>query len=103
MVFHKKLIIPIGMCGLLKRDYLENPDIGFAILPEHTNNGYAYEAAKATINFAKTHLNISHLAGFTIGYNIYSINLLNKLGFTFDRMIQIPNNDEDLMLFVKSF
>src|SRR5690349_9858902 len=41
---------PIGMCGLLKRDNLEHPDLGYAFLPEFWSKGYAREAAKATLD-----------------------------------------------------
>ena len=47
---------PIGMCGLLKREYLEHPDIGFAFLPEYSGKGYAYEIAKATMDYAEAML-----------------------------------------------
>jgi RimJ/RimL family protein N-acetyltransferase len=46
----------IGMCGIIKRDQLENPDIGFAFLPDYAGKGYAFETASATLSFAKDHL-----------------------------------------------
>lgn len=97
----KDSLIPIGICGLLKRDYLQDHDIGFAILPEYENNGYTLEAAEATLSFAKSKLNISKILAFTLNYNGKSISLLNKLGLTFDKMIHIPNDDEELALFSK--
>ena len=41
---------PIGMCGLLKRAELSDPDIGFALLPDFWNKGFAFEAATAVTN-----------------------------------------------------
>ena len=37
--------VPLGICGLLKRDGLEDVDIGFAFLPRFWAKGYAYESA----------------------------------------------------------
>lgn len=39
----------VGMCGLLKRDILPDVDVGYAFLPEHWGQGYAFEAADATV------------------------------------------------------
>src|ERR1043166_3210050 len=41
--------VPIGMCGILKRDTLPHPDIGFAFLPRYWNKGYAFESAAAGV------------------------------------------------------
>ena len=102
LIVLKHTLMPIRICGILKRDYLEDLDIGFALLPEYERNGYGFEAAKATLTFAKHKLKLSRIVGFTVGYNNNSINLLNKLGFKFEKMINIPNDDEDLALFAKS-
>ena len=45
---------PIGMCGLLKRDTLDDVDVGFAYLPQFGGQGYATEAARATLNYGRT-------------------------------------------------
>ena len=60
---------PIGMCGIVNRTNLEQPDIGFAFLPEYTGKGYAVEIAKATIQFAKTKLKLPIVYGITVPYN----------------------------------
>src|SRR5215211_8957085 len=44
---------PIGMCGLIKREELPDPDIGFAFLPEFCNKGFAFEAATAVLHDAR--------------------------------------------------
>lgn len=103
LVALKNSSIPVGMCGILKRDFLEDHDIGFAMLPEYENNGYGFEAANATILFAKEKLNLSRVVGFALHYNNHSINLLNKLGFKYEKIIRMPNDDEDLALFAKTF
>lgn len=90
---------PIGMCGLLKRDYLDNPDIGFAFLPDYTGKGYAFEVAKATINYAKDSLNIPCVMAITIPTNKRSIHLLERIGLRFIKIISSQTGSEELMLF----
>jgi RimJ/RimL family protein N-acetyltransferase len=103
LIVLKQSLVPIGICGILKREFNKDLDIGFAMLPEYENNGYGYEAANATLSFAKHKLKISRIVGFTLDYNNHSINLLNKLGFKYEKMIRLPNDDEDLALFAKTF
>ncbi len=103
LVALKESSIPVGMCGILKREFLNDHDIGFAMLPEYESNGYCYEAASGTLLFAKNKLRLSRIVGFTLHYNNHSINLLNKLGFKYEKMIRTPNDDEELALFAKTF
>jgi RimJ/RimL family protein N-acetyltransferase len=90
---------PLGMCGLLKRDKLENPDIGFAFLPEFTGKGFAYEIAKATMDYAKDVLKMSCVLAITTPTNTASIKLLEKIGLKFKKIFSFPNENEELMLF----
>ncbi len=90
-----------GMCGLVKRDSLEEVDIGFALLPQYENNGYAFEASEAVMNFAKEKLKLHRLAAITVPYNNSSVKLLEKLGMKFERTIHLPDDPEALMLFNK--
>ena len=90
---------PVGMCGILKRESLENPDIGFAFLPAFTGKGLAFEIASSTLLYAKEKLNLPVIFAITNPENKRSINLLEKIGMTFIRTIKsIPDNKE-LMLF----
>lgn len=82
LVSLKETGTPIGSAGLYKREGLENPDVGYAFLPQFWNNGFAFEAADAVMQFALNELNIKKIAGITLPDNISSINLLRKLGFT---------------------
>ena len=95
----KKDNIPVGMCGLIKRDTLENIDLGFALSPVFTGNGYAFEAAFATLNYAKTVLKLERIIAITTTENKNSIKLLEKLKFVFEKMVRFSNEEEDLMLF----
>lgn len=90
---------PIGMCGLLKRDTLENPDIGFALLPRFSGQGYASEIVNATILYAKEKLNIQKISAITLPHNLKSIRLLESIGFNFCKTIRMPGNNDDLRLY----
>jgi RimJ/RimL family protein N-acetyltransferase len=72
---------PLGMCGLVKRDTLPAPDIGFAFLERHRGEGYALEAARATLAHARTQLGLARVLAIATADNARSGNLLMKLGF----------------------
>lgn len=99
MVELKNTHIPIGMCGLIKRDNLLYPDIGFAFLEEFMGKGYAFEVAEETINFAKKNLNKETIKAITLPTNVRSISLLKKLGMTFEKNFSFDGLTEELMLF----
>lgn len=90
---------PIGMCGLIKRTYLDYPDIGFAFLPAFTGKGYAAESAMATMDFAKNTLNLPVVSAIVLPANSPSIKLLSKLSMTYRRPFISPDTNEELMLF----
>jgi [ribosomal protein S5]-alanine N-acetyltransferase len=79
---------PIGIVTLIKRDYLEYSDIGFAFLPQYTKNGYAHEATGAVL--AEITHNQQHecILAITTKENTDSIRLLEKLGLNFDKEIE---------------
>jgi len=87
------------MCGILKRDTLENPDIGFSFLPAFMGMGYAFEIANATINYAKNKLNLKTILAITVPTNKRSRQLLEKIGLKFIKTIYTPVDNEELMLF----
>jgi RimJ/RimL family protein N-acetyltransferase len=89
----------VGMCGLIKRDTLENVDLGFAFLSRFWSNGYAYEAAAAVMSYAKTGLGIDRILAITAPNNKASGRLLGKLGFTLERLIVATSGAQDLMLY----
>jgi RimJ/RimL family protein N-acetyltransferase len=90
---------PIGICGLLQREYLPDVDIGFAFLPELSGHGYALEAAEAVVNFAARNLGLKCIVAITLPDNDRSIRLLEKLHFKFERNFRLPDDDEELLLF----
>jgi RimJ/RimL family protein N-acetyltransferase len=90
---------PIGMCGIIRRDTLDYPDIGFAFLPKFVGMGYAYEIADATMQQAKEIWNLPTILGITLPNNISSIKLLEKIGLHYVEPYFYPESDEELMLF----
>lgn len=92
---------PIGMCGLLKRDALDDVDIGFALLPEFRGGGYAFEAAKATLEYANAALGLGRVAAIVSPDNAASIGLLVKLGMSFERMVRLKSDAPEVALYVK--
>lgn len=90
---------PIGMCGLVRRDALENADVGFAFLPDWSRAGYALEATTAVLLFAKKKIRNKKLLAITQADNDRSIRLLTKLGFTFEKTTILPGEDQTLMLY----
>lgn len=90
----------IGMCGLLKRDELPEPDIGFALIPDFWNKGFAFEAAAAVLQDARDRLKLQRILAITSLDNDASIKLLERLGFKFDRVTRLAPDREEIKLFV---
>lgn len=94
---------PIGMCGLINRDTLEDIDIGFAFLPQFEGKGYGYEATSATLHFAKNNLDLKRVVAITIQENERSIALIKKLGLKLEKLFWMEGDSEELMLFGLNF
>jgi RimJ/RimL family protein N-acetyltransferase len=90
---------PIGLCGILKREHLEHPDIGFAFLPAYNGKGYALEAAGATLSHAKEVFGIAKVQAIVLPANAASIRLLEKLGLTFVASFTFPDGKDELFLY----
>jgi len=93
---------PIGMCGLIKRDALEDVDIGYAYLPRYWSKGYAIEAALAMKSYAKEACHLNRLVAIVDPANTSSIRVLEKLGMKFERMVRLSQDDIELKLFACS-
>lgn len=89
----------IGMCGLLKREALEDVDIGYAFLPRFWSKGYAVEAAQAVRRFAKETLGLRRLVAIVDPVNTGSIRVLEKIGMRYEKIVKLSPDDIDLKLF----
>jgi RimJ/RimL family protein N-acetyltransferase len=91
--------VSLGMCGLIKREGLDDVDIGFAYLPQFRAQGHAFEAASATLAYGRQTFDLKRIVAITSLDNDRSIQLLGKLGFTFEKIIQLSDGGEELKLF----
>lgn len=89
----------IGVCGLVKRDTLENPDLGYALLPQFCGQGYAREAGGAVLALAHGELGLPKVAAITDPRNAASIRVLEALGFQFEKRVRLAADDIELKLF----
>lgn len=89
----------IGMCGLIKRDTLEDVDIGYAFLPRFWSKGYAVEAARATKEYARNVIGLNRIVAIVDPTNEGSIRVLEKIGLKFERMVRLSEDDIELKLF----
>lgn len=90
---------PIGICGLVKREALDDVDIGFAFLPAFWSKGYAFESAAAVMRYAQDVIGLNRIAAIVSPDNDRSIGVLNKLGLRFERLITWPEDGSELKLY----
>jgi ribosomal-protein-alanine N-acetyltransferase len=92
---------PVGICGLFRRDGLDRPDLGYSTLPEYCGKGYAYEAALAVLEYARSKLSIERVIAIISPGNVASVGLIGKLGFDFERMHTMPGEDSPVRVYGK--
>jgi RimJ/RimL family protein N-acetyltransferase len=95
--------VAMGICGMKKRDYLDHVDIGYAFLPRYAGNGYAFEAASAVVQYARTVLLLPRLVAITSPGNQRSNQLLKKLGFNLEKVLILPGEERDTNLYGLTF
>ena len=98
MIETKSPAAPIGICGLLKREVLDDVDIGYALLPEFWSHGYALESASAVVSYAREKLGLKRVVAVTNSNNRSSIRLLEKMGFKYERMVQLSEGAPEIQL-----
>jgi RimJ/RimL family protein N-acetyltransferase len=91
--------VPLGMCGLVRREALPAPDIGFAFAPEYWGKGYAREAATAVMHHAGTQLGLDQLLAIVTPTNVRSCRLLESLGFRYEAVFRAVPHDQELKLY----
>ena len=89
----------LGICGLFKRENLEHPDIGFALLPEFCGRGYTYEASVAVLTHTRDQLQLPRVCAIVSPANKASIGLILKLGMLLKKPIRMPGDDHDILLY----
>jgi RimJ/RimL family protein N-acetyltransferase len=91
--------LPVGICGLIKRDSLEDVDIGFAFLPKYWGRGYAHEAASAVMAYGGSVLGLNRIVAVVSADNVSSARLLEKLGLRCEGVVRLSDDSEEVRLF----
>lgn len=91
--------VAVGMSGLIKRDTLDDVDIGYAFLPPYRGQGYALEAARAVVEYARGTMQLPRLLAITSPENNASNALLEKIGMRFDKMVYLTPEDTGTRLY----
>ncbi len=91
--------LPIGICGLVKRDALDDVDVGFAFLSQFRSRGYAAESAAAVLAYGRRQLHLRRIVAITAPDNHASIAVLEKIGLRFERAIKLSEHSPELMMF----
>lgn len=89
----------IGICGLIRREGWEEVDLGFALLSRHCGQGYAREAASATLADGHGAFGFSRIVAVTNPDNLPSIRVLESIGMTCEGATRLPNGEHELLLY----
>lgn len=89
-----------GICGLVRRDGLDDPDLGFAFMPEFRAQGLATEAASAVLRYAVNVLALPRIVAVVTPDNRASIALLQNAGMRQEGTVRLPDSDTDLDFYV---
>jgi len=92
---------PIGICGLIRREGLDDVDLGFAFLPQHRGRGYAEESAAAVVSYARDVVGLARIVAIASAGNLPSTRLLTRLGFSDEGEVRLPGDSEPLRLFAR--
>jgi len=90
---------PIGICGLLKRETLEDVDVGFAFLPAFWSKGYAFESTSAVLDHGRRDFGLERIVAVTSPGNDRSVRVLERLGLRFERMVRLSGDATEVKLF----
>ncbi|WP_089139257.1 GNAT family N-acetyltransferase [Vibrio rumoiensis] len=101
LVIEKSTNTPIGMCGLIKREELSLPDIGYALLSNYSNKGYGFEAAKSVLEQGMKQHSLNAVQAITMLDNVPSNGLLKKLGFELINVIELYGSQNNLYQYEK--
>ena len=99
LVAPKETGTPIGICGLLKRDALNDIDIGFAFLPAYWSRGYAIESAMGVKAWATAELGVKRLVAIVLPGNTPSIRLIEKMGLRAETTVRLTDCGDELLLY----
>jgi RimJ/RimL family protein N-acetyltransferase len=90
---------PIGMCGLIRREGLDDVDIGYAFMPAARGQGLAREAAAAVLRHGFEHLGLQRIVAITSPGNATSVRVLESIGMRYERRLQLPGRDDESLVY----
>lgn len=99
LVTVKETNTPAGICGLLKREGFDDPDLGFAFLERFRKQGYACESARVVLKHGFEDLGLKRIIAMADPDNEPSVRLLQKLGFSYERKVRMPEDQYDINLY----
>ncbi len=70
----------IGFCGIKYLPEEARPDIGYRMLPEYWGQGLGFEAANATLKYAKHSLGLNNVMAEAVVENLASNKILERIG-----------------------
>ncbi|MEM7432067.1 MAG: GNAT family N-acetyltransferase [Pseudomonadota bacterium] len=89
----------VGLCGLFRRDALKHADIGYSVLPAYARQGFAFEAGQAVIKLARNRFQLDVIKAIISPLNRPSIALAEKLGFTYESLIRLHEDEDEVNLY----
>jgi RimJ/RimL family protein N-acetyltransferase/adenylate kinase family enzyme len=92
---------PLGIAGLLRRDFLDTVDLGYALLPEHQGQGYAREAAELCLDLAQARFGMRRVLAIVNADNAASIGLLRRLGFVDAGPLRLPGAEREVRRYAR--
>jgi RimJ/RimL family protein N-acetyltransferase len=99
LVERREDALPLGLCGLIRRETLPDVDIGFALTESQQGHGYAFEAAAATLDYARDALRLRRVVAIALPDNVASTRLLDRLGLRLEGTIRLATDAEVLNLY----
>lgn len=99
LVTLKESNIPIGTCGLIRRENIADADLGYSLLEKFRSQGYSSEAASAVLDFGKNVVGLNRVVAYTAPLNKASIRVLEKLGFEYEGELMLAGYDGTSKLF----
>ena len=79
----------IGFTGLKYNDDFKEVDLGYRIIREHWGRGYTTEASRPFLDIGFQELGLKRIVALAFEENKASINVMKKLGMTFEKYMEV--------------
>ncbi len=91
--------VPVGMCGLIERDTLPAIDVGYALAPAFRGSGYAREATRACLAYAREVLGKARVLAIVSPANRASIHVLESAGMAAEGVRVLEGESRETAVF----